>query len=270
MVHQPKIKINIPLELLSKDMAFHYTRSFVAMEDILYTKKIRFSSFLNMNDPYEYKIPAIGMTRRGGLPFKDVSKALYLLKDTILHKSKILSLVRHGEEEIIDNYQLIFAKPRLWAQYAEAQYGVCLLLNLPALLEKIKSTYTKISIYKNSVTYDLMAGTSTKKNHMQYNSSKSIIDNIRFHMDVNKNDIFFRKYFDFRDENEYRIVLIDWDNDSNSDIYIDLKGVICGVIMGERFKKVYEPLMKNLVTDLNANLYKITYASLVSIIEYKA
>lgn len=84
-------------------------------------------------------------------------------------------------------------------------------------------------------------------------------------MDVNNKDIFFRKYKDFRDENEYRIVLIDWDEDSNSDIYIDLKGVICGVIMGERFKKVYEQLMKNLVTNLNASLYRITYASRVSL-----
>lgn len=247
-------------------MAFHYTKSSVAMEDILYTENIRFSSFLNMNDPYEYKVRSTGMSSRGGkIPNKDVSEALSLLKNTILHKSKILSLVRHGEEEIIDNYQLIFAKPRLWAQYAEAQYGVCLVLNLPALLEKIKTTYPRLSIYENSVTYDLMEGKSTRKNHMQYDNSKSITENIRFHMDVNNKDIFFRKYKDFRDENEYRIVLIDWDDDNNSDIYIDLQGVIRGVIMGERFKKVYEQLLKNLVSDLNASLYRITYDLFVSL-----
>lgn len=263
--------MNIPSELLNSDMIFHYTNAYVAMENILYEEKIRFSSFINMNDPYEYKIPTTGMTIRGGKVSNDtVNKALSMLRNTILHKSKILSLVKNKDEEITDNYQCIFAKPRLWAQYAEAQYGVCLALNLHALIDKIKSAHPNLTIYNDNVSYDLMEGTKTNKNHMKYQNSKSIIDNTHFHIDANKNDIYFRKYRDFRDENEYRIVLIDWEDNSNSDIYIDLQGVICGVIMGERFKKVYEDLMKNLVFNLDASLYRISYARNVALKKYEA
>lgn len=253
--------MNIPEELLDNDLLFHFTKSYVAMESILYEKRIRFSSLINMNDPYEYKIVSLGISTWGGIPYETASEAIYRLRETILYKSKILSIVRSKESNIVDNYHLVFAKPRLWAQYAEAQYGVCLVFSLSAFLDKLKKTYPQLTVYDDYVEYDLSKGQESSKTYLrEYDTSLSIDENIKTHIEINKKDIFFRKYEDFKDESEYRLVLMDWKDVNNSDIYIDIEGLIIGVIIGERFRDVYEEAIKYLAMDkLKTNLYRISY-----------
>jgi len=262
--HIPK-KMNIPKELLDNDFLFHYSKSYVAMEKILYEKKIRFSSLINMNDPYEYKLPSLGVMGKGGVAEATASELTGKLRNTILYKAKILSLVRNKEVNSETDFQLVFAKPRLWAQYAEAQRGVCLVFSLTTFLEKIRAAYSDITIYNNFVEYDLQKGRRSSKNHLKYDKSKSPDENIQCHIHTNQKDIFFRKHEDFGDENEYRIVLINWTDKSNNDIFIDLRGILRAVILGERFHRTYETLIKTLTEQLNVNLYKIAYASNVYI-----
>jgi hypothetical protein len=263
--------MNIPEELRDTDLLFHFTNAYIAMEDILYERKIRFSPFANMNDPYEYKIVSLGVQAWGGISEETASEAMYRLRDTILYKSKLLSIVRSKEKNIEDDYQLVFTKPRLWAQYAEAQYGVCLIFSLNSFLEKIKISYPGLTVYHDYVAYDLSKGKESLKTDLRdYDTSLSIDDNIRTHFEIKKKDIFFRKYEDFGDENEYRIVLIDWEDNRNRDIYIDIKEIIRGVILGERFHDVYKDTVKDIVMNkLNANLYRISYdASYVALKKY--
>ena len=255
--------MNIPKELHDTDLLFHFTKAYIAMEDILYKRKIRFSSLSDMNDPYEYKIVSSGLPPDGSMDISPeiASEAMFMLRDTILNKSKILSVVRSKEKNIEDDYQWVFTKPRLWAQYAEAQYGVCLIFSLNAFLEEIKRSYPKLTVYHNYVEYDLARGKKSSKTYLRnYDTSRNSDENIRTHIETEQKDIFFRKYEDFRDENEYRIVLIDWEDNKNRDIYIDIQEIIRGVIIGERFHKVYEEAIKDLVINkLNANLYRIFY-----------
>ncbi len=255
--------MNIPEELLDNDLLFHFTKSYIAMETILYEKRIRFSSVVNMNDPYEYKIISLGVSAWGGIPHETASEAMSRLRDTILYKSKLLSIVRSKENNIADDYHLVFTKPRLWAQYAEAQYGVCLVFSLSAFLDKLKRNYPQLTVYHDYVEYDLSIGRKSLKTDLrEYDTSLSFDENIQTHIEINKKDIFFRKYEDFRDENEYRVVLINWKDNKNSDIYIDIQGIIKGVILGERFHKVYEEAMKDFVINkLKVNLYRISYGS---------
>ena len=81
--------MNIPEELLDNDLLFHFTRPYVAMETILYGKRIRFTSLVNMNDPYEYKIVSLGVSAWGGILHETASEAKSRLRDTILYKSKL-------------------------------------------------------------------------------------------------------------------------------------------------------------------------------------
>lgn len=260
--------MNIPKELLDNDLLFHYSKSYVAMEKILYEKKIRFSSLIDMNDPYEYKLPSLGVMGKGGIAEATASELIDMLRKAMLYKAKILSLVRSKGSNSASAFHQVFAKPRLWTQYAEAQRGVCLVFSLTTFLEKIRAAYSDITIYNDFVDYDLLKGRKSSKNHLKYDKSKSPDENIRCHIHTNQRDIFFRKYEDFRDENEYRIVLMNWPDKSNNDIFIDLRGLLRAVILGERFHRTYEALIKNLVKDLNADLYKIMYASSVSVQKY--
>jgi len=264
--------MNIPKELLDTDLLFHFTKAYIAMEDILYKKEIRFSSLADMNDPYEYKIVSSVVSAWGGISRETASEAMSMLRDTILYKSKILSVVRSKGENIKNDYQLVFVKPRLWAQYAEAQYGVCLVFSLSAFLDKLKREYPQLAVYADYVEYDLSEGKKSSKTELRgYDTSLSIDDNIRTHIEIKKKDIFFRKYEDFKDENEYRIVLIDWEDNRNRDIYIDIEEIIRGVILGERFHDVYEETVKDIVMNkLKANLYRISYdASYVALKKYE-
>ena len=263
--------MNIPEELLDNDLLFHFTRPYVAMETILYGKRIRFTSLVNMNDPYEYKIVSLGVSAWGGILHETASEAKSRLRDTILYKSKLLSTVKSKENNITDDYHLVFTKPRLWAQYAEAQYGVCLVFSLSAFIDKLKRNHPQLTVYHDYVEYDLYRGKkSLKTNLREYNTSLSIDENIQTHIEINKKDIFFRKYEDFKDESEYRIVLIDWNDNKNSDINIDIEGIIRGVIVGERFHGVYEEAIKDLAMNkMNTDLYRISYdASYVALKKY--
>lgn len=268
-MNESKLGENIPKKLIDDDLLFHFTKPYVAMENILHKQQIRFSSLGNMGDPYEYKIISTGVSAWGGISQEVASEAMTILRNTILYKSKILSLVRGKEKNIADSFRLVFAKPRLWAQYAEAQYGVCLIFSLNAFLEKIKSAYPDLCVYHDYVEYDLSKGSGSSKAHLRtYETSRSIEENIRTHLEVKQKDIFFRKYKDFEDENEYRIVLVDWKDNNHNDIHIDMQGIIKGVILGERFHDGYEDLMKKLVSNLDADLYRIFYAADVVLKKY--
>jgi hypothetical protein len=253
--------MNIPEELLDSDLVFHFTKPYIAMENILHENNIRLSSLINMNDPYEYKIVSSGLSLLGSISQETASEVLSMLRNTILYKSKILSLVRSKEKNIADDYRLVFTKPRLWAQYAEAQYGVCLIFSLNAFLEELKKSYPELTVYHNYVEYNLSSDKRNSKTHLKYSTSRTLDENIRTHVNANQKDIYFRKYEDFGDENEYRIVLIDWNNSRNNDIYINIQKIIRGIIVGERFHKVYEELIRNLATNLNVNLYRILYST---------
>ncbi len=253
--------MNIPKELLDSDLVFHFTKPYIAMENILHENNIRLSSLINMNDPYEYKIVSSGLSLLGSISQETASESLSMLRNTILYKSKILSLVRSKEKNIADAYQLVFTKPRLWAQYAEAQYGVCLIFSLNAFLEELKQSYPELTVYHNYVEYNLSSNKRNSKTHLKCSTSRTLDENIRTHVNANQKDIYFRKYEDFEDESEYRIVLIDWNDSRNNDIYINIQKIIRGVILGERFHKVYEELIRNLATNLNVNLYRILYST---------
>lgn len=183
----------IPKELLDNDLLFHFSRPYVAMETILYGKRIRFSSLVNMNDPYEYKIGSLGVSAWGGIPHETASEAMSRLRDTILYKSKLLSTVRSKENNITDDYRLVFTKPRLWAQYAEAQYGVCLVFSLSAFIDKLQRNHPQLTVYHDYVEYDLSrrGKKSLKTDLREYNTSLSIDENIQTHIEINKKTYFF-------------------------------------------------------------------------------
>ena len=142
---------------------------------------------------------------------------------------------------------------------------------MSAFIDKLKRNHPQLTVYHDYVEYDLYRGKkSLKTNLREYNTSLSIDENIQTHIEINKKDIFFRKYEDFKDESEYRIVLIDWNDNKNSDINIDIEGIIRGVIVGERFHGVYEEAIKDLAMNkMNTDLYRISYdASYVALKKY--
>lgn len=254
-------------DLKDQELIFHFTKSKIAIEEILFDGQIRFSPLNHMSDPYEYQNIASAVQARGGIDENVVNHVLGRLKRGILFDSKILCFVRHKDYEC-DAFELPFTKPRSWAQYGEKQYGVCLVFRKNSLLEIIKRHLNDVSIFEDMVVYNLDTKSRSKKNLISFNTRKDVEENVRQHLEIHKQDIYFRKYQDFRDENEYRIVLVDNTHKRPEYIYCPIKGALHSVILGDRFHDVYIGVIKELAKKLEAKTFKLRYGREPYTIQY--
>src|SRR5215203_3852877 len=141
---------------------FHYTKAHTAIEKILFEKKIRFNQLKSMNDPKESK--GLNMPLGIGVPpipngqwsndFKDYIKntppkikeweSLPLNAKFICYKDHIASAIKGNEWKIFctskhhprlkdesntpnsNSFLYGYARPSMWAHYADNHKGVCL------------------------------------------------------------------------------------------------------------------------------------------------
>jgi len=258
--------MEIPDDLKDQELIFHFTKSKIAIENILFDGRIRFSPLKHMNDPYEYKIISSAVQPRGGICENVAHQVSEILKEVIRVDSKLLCFVGHKNCEC-DAFELPFIKPRSWAQYGEEQYGVCLVFRKNSLLETIKMNIKDVSIFEDTVVYDLDTKSRSKKNFITYKPKQSVEENVRQHLEQHKQDIYFRKYRDFRDENEYRIVLVDNTHKRPGYIYCPIKGALHSVILGDRFHDVYIGVIKELANKLDAKTFALRYGREPNIIQ---
>ena len=253
--------MTMPEELNEHGLVFHFTKAKAVIESILFYGNIRFAPLNRMNDPHEYKLVSRGVQSLGNIDEIVASQALSTLRKAILFDSKMLCFVEHKKNSC-DAFDLPFTKPRSWAQYGEEQHGVCLAFRKNKLLANIRSNIDNVSIFEGPVAYDLDTKSQSKKNFIkEYDNKLTVEENVKRHIEAQKKDIYFRKYRDFKDENEYRIVLLDREQKSPEYIICPIKGALHSVILGDRFHKGYIELVKELVAKLGANTFILTYGS---------
>jgi len=232
------------------------------MEKILADQTLRFSSLADFNDPYEYNKKPPGVQLKDG--GEDINKILDRTRteyESIYHPlCNIICFTQFLKIPSTNSlFSAPFAKPRQWAQYGEAQNGICLGFSKEALLENIKRKFPDFTLFKGQVEYTLDFKPYSEKYTVSINQSLSIADNIMAHFNSYKDDCFFRKYHDFKEENEYRIVLIDTSRQESGYVYCPTDDALKHIIMGDRFNEVYYPTMKNLAQKNGATLGKLSY-----------
>lgn len=255
----PRSYMIIPKELLDHDLIFHFTKGKSAIENILYSGKLRFSPLEEMNDPYEYKMISTGVMTRRCIDEETVNKVSAMLRRVILRDSKVACFVQKISQERCDPFELPFIKPRSWAQYGEAQYGACFVFSKSKLLQEAKKEIPFITVYGESVNYDLDTLSSSRKSHIMFNQDLSIDENMHSHLENHRKDVFFRKYKDFADENEYRVVLVDTSEQKRKYLYFSIRKALQAVIFGERFQEVYKSVARELTLQQGAKPYILTY-----------
>ena len=144
-----------------------------------------------------------------------------------------------------------FIKYRMWSQYADDHRGVALLLSKNKLCMTIKKYFTESAFfgpvkYRSNHTFDIELNGDSLSDE-QY-MRKFIINK--------RNEIFFKKHIDYRDENEYRILIID---DKFEDIFIDFKKCFIGIILGDRFHEVYFPIVKGFMDKYKTKAWKLSF-----------
>lgn len=170
---------------------FHYT-TIDAFLKIWTSKQLRFSSNLNLNDPFEkhkgYDIP---WEKDDFRTFIQEAKQFDKVYSGILSSYQQISFTKNLSSKIADG----FSSPAMWGHYAHNENGVCIeidsekLPKIPNIIKKRSVLYTK---YVPVISY-----------HIPMILEEIEIDKI---IQQHIKELFFTKHIDWKYEREYRII----------------------------------------------------------------
>lgn len=213
------------------------------------TEKIK--SYFKNQQPH---IRIMCLSTDAQIPPGDYEKALAAMT----HKMRFFDFMGRG-----------FALPRMWAQYARDNTGICFILDKEKLLSRVERLFPvhmKRSVeYKSffesyRITPDYMEELSERID-MGGNGTltlMSILQNNRDFVEFN----FFAKLDDWANEHEFRIIaLADY---ADSTVYVDkLSTYLCGVVVGEKIDPNYEKIIALLLqaSGITCDVKKIYFES---------
>ena len=254
--------MNLEEYIGTQDALFHYTKTSIVIEHILYTKKFKLSILYDTNDPREYKFKIFSSKSRfsseNALDDKSYGKLSNEVRTEINRilrfKCRIMSFCSNVSPTLIlsDNnekkdehfYSNVWAKSRMWSQYGENHRGICLVLSKSEIEKAFGGRKTQVKKYKadyvkylaNSRPYPVVILSS----NVEECASKYVMDNFEV--------FFFRKHIDYRDEAEFRVVVFDPDKKLE---YLDISTSLRGVIVGDRIHYAYIHLINHMCKNLN-------------------
>jgi len=245
--------------LVDDDLIYHYTTGADCIEHILADRRLRFTSLSRTNDPLEYQdfyhsATGTGTTRD---QLKQLLDKGFRINDILKQFCKICCFSIDQEPGTVPNatglFHKEFAKSRMWSQYANYHRGVCLVFSASRLYEILMpdteslrvSQESIVDIFKGKVEYNNFLRKLDETLTIEYSANelkKSEIDRIR----ENAQAYLFTKLEDYKDEQEYRIVLYSSKGflDGES-AYVRFGDALQCVILGCSFPNVYE---QNIIT----------------------
>jgi len=250
--------------LSSTDNIFHFTKSKGAIEGILKSETLKLNIFCNTNDPKEYKEKLTGIVGWGigEEKLRDALDVKAGIDQILLHRSAFISFCqnRYKNSNIVSNACL---KSRMWSQYGESHNGMCIIFSKRELNSEMKLVFDKEKYlyFSGKVKYVKMPNDDTtflridrgeldsiSKSELAYSFIKSKIK-----------DILFCKLEDYRDEDEYRIIVIGKEDSIEKCTFLDIpiRSSIKGIILGDKFDSVYYPTVFRLAKYLNIELLKL-------------
>lgn len=233
--------------LNSDDAIFHYTKKENAMERILNEKQLKFGLYRETNDPYEYKLRDIILTIWSPTHEPLVHKSMALFTTTI-HNTPFLSFCDNSTG---------YKKPRMWSQYGQDHKGICLVFSKESLMTTIKNELSKnYFIYDENINYKEIDCEPLKIDNNDLAANEIVMNHIK----KDYKNIFFQKHLDYKDENEFRIVLIQKDtNPSSQSLLVDISNSLKLIILGDKFPKEDLPTIKDLSTKLNIGFKELSW-----------
>lgn len=234
---------------------YHYT-SVEKARKILYNGTLRFSPIIYTNDTVEAKVK-IQFT---GHDIKDYDKKRKKINEYMLKYNKYLQLLcfckdkkrgngrntictKENEMYYVDMTGRGFSLPRMWAQYADNNKGVCLIVNKAKFEKKFPNNLRLIleeSVqYKDYFTPFSMSGEVLEGLYEAIcDDGDTTMTGLLFadkHLEYIRYS-FFTKFLDWKNENEYRY-LIASDNTKFKEIK-NLSKYIEGIVVGEKMEDI--------------------------------
>lgn len=213
----------------------HYTK-LEHLANILEDQRVLLSKIGNFSDPRENSISWLDTT--------GTNSALECeIKSKIQMYLKILCCVSQHENPTLGRCNIeseIYGRPRMWAQYGDNSKGFCIILNIKLLTERIgEALSTKGHLKSGKVEYpewihQVNGGISLDQAEgiNVLNNSENLFSALN--QNENLTSIFFKKSIDWKDECEHRWLAY---HPSENDLFINLTGLINGVVLGIEFPK---------------------------------
>lgn len=251
--------MNIDEYIKTPDALFHYTKTSIAIENILHMKKLKLSLLNDSNDPKEYKYKSFNITKCSSDPniTLQLKNKVSPIINRILRKeyrvmcfctnnkpTLILSDGRSAKDEYA--YSKGWGKSRMWSQYGQNHFGICLVFSKSKLEDVLNNIKPPIKNFRRNMCYSqIIRATTLDECKIQREGIEKYPYN---HIMENYEELFFRKHVDYRDEAEFRVVIFDPDKKLRQ---LDISSLIKCVIGGERISEAYIPLIQRMCAGLN-------------------
>lgn len=258
------------VELLADpDTIFHYTTTKVAIENILSNKQLRLSPLSKTNDPKDYNSWLFGSSLWGERQDleNNLRSMLPYIKKLTHTELRFISFCRN-RENISDNLNWYFNRrfgfmgcfrPRMWSQYGEGHFGVCLAFSLKAIEEEFEKNYSRNKdFFSRHIEYRDFPIISQKSLIMNGNRLATLGKEKYADEFINENweELFFLKHKDYKDEVEHRIIQ-KADEPHEEFLYFGISNCIRAIVLGERFNEVYKPLIESYTNNLGIFVRKL-------------
>lgn len=234
----------------SSDSLFHFTSRNVALENILFENKFLLCNLSRTKDPQEYKKQFMAVSYQSDSDTEDpkVYGATSLVMQYISKYSYVLCTCKNIFSDSGDLHSSGYLKSRMWSQYGESQQGVCLVFSKKSLTEEIETRLgaSKFLFFHNNIEYSYKLEKATNI----FDADSELIDGIDIneysfkYISKNNKQIFFVKQVYYKDEDEYRFIVIDKVGTEINPLEIGIKKCLKGVILGDRFPRVYHHTIK--------------------------
>ena len=250
--------------LNSYDALFHYTRKNIAIENILPNRILKFGIFSSSNDPQEYRPKLTGAVGWGWDDgSNEVSEAMQNIEMLCKGRSRFISFcVNKFENGSLKESGLL--KSRMWAQYGDNHEGVCVVLSKNKLLKVLnENKNTHQEILSSDVSYINPERKSQPILHVdqsEFTESTSNDIALKFFLQ-HKETLLFNKQTDYRDECEFRIVMVNKESGvpDESEAFVPVDDALVGMVFGDRFPVLYSPTVRELVKDSNVIAKKLLW-----------
>jgi hypothetical protein len=220
---------------------FHYTTR-EGFEHILPCKRLRFSPYERMRDPLENKRWRFN-DDTGREPTPTAAAEFRRLADTIRTSAKLLSLTvdAPAARGRSDWFNLGWARPRMWEQYAENHAGVCLVFDQERLTRCIKDSLQAQGLalpYHHPICYQPAGTGSGVTLDLRKLAGEVTDDFVARYVEDHHLELFFLKAADCATEFEYRFVVTTPDFEY---VRVDYGNALAAVIAGEELPNWQRP-----------------------------
>lgn len=228
------------------DLLYHFTTLETGLEKILPNRSLRFAPLAGTSDPLEFEdIYHVGIDLGFGIETDDVLRHGSRVRDL----RKRAGLVCFCSEKYDPEQPFLkgWKRARMWAQYAGFHRGICLVFHKARLESAVRSALpNRWELLTDPIGYcdeyvigsGIMSATTLRPGDAVKESAQArLVREAKF--------LLYSKLNDFRDECEWRMVLVPDKDSSDSEHLVPVLDSLQAVILGTKFPDVYEDAILN-------------------------